>query len=401
MSIYTTNYENYSQSQLTALFSSETWKTLSFSQRISACQEIENRYAVENNVHPCIITYQPMDGACYGWQSGNTICLNSYLLQDGQFCTNFKDSTGNTQSIRTNVLAPGWNTLDTVYHEGTHGIQEQAGRMPSTYISPEMDDDLYRIQGIEKEAYASGQTKTLEAISDYETNVGHLDPERNEYIASVKADSFQAALIDASHNYNDPNIELTLQTVINDRESGFSPANTSESYEVINKLCDSYDIHSSMDVSSVANASPVHSPLDIQQSEYKNPGAEIQLNDNFLHTDFKCNMDNQLDDGLSDTNAAEISIKQAESISYEDGSEGFTTSNYSSEVFTDDGLNNFVSDNMVTEQDDGFTYSNVISDYGSSEQSYTTDGLDDCIDADFGFSSEDGISASNRLAYSK
>ena len=57
MSIYNTNYENYSQSQLTALFSSDTWNSLSFSQRLNACQEIENRYAAENNVHPCTITY--------------------------------------------------------------------------------------------------------------------------------------------------------------------------------------------------------------------------------------------------------------------------------------------------------------------------------------------------------
>ena len=119
MSIYNTNYENYSQSQLTALFSSDTWKSLSFSQRLNACQEVENRYAAENNVHPCTITYEPMNGKEYGWQNGNTICLNSYLLQDGQFCTTFKDSNGNIQSVRTNVLAPGWNTLETVFHKNT------------------------------------------------------------------------------------------------------------------------------------------------------------------------------------------------------------------------------------------------------------------------------------------
>lgn len=242
MRIYNTNYENFSQSQLTALFSSDSWKSLSFSQRLNACQEIENRYAAENNVQPCLVTYQPMNGACYGWQNDNTICLNSYLLQDGQFSTSFKDSAGNTQSIRTNVLAPGWNILDTVYHEGTHGIQEQTGKMPATYISPEMDGDLYRIQGIEKEAYANGQMKTLEALSNYEKESGHLDPERNEYIASIKADSFQAALIDASHNYNDPNIEQTLQTVINDRENALSRTNASESYEAISNLCDSYSV---------------------------------------------------------------------------------------------------------------------------------------------------------------
>lgn len=401
MSIYNTIYKNYPQAQLTALFSSETWKTLSFSQRINACQEIENRYAAENNVQPCMITHQPMNGACYGWQSGNTICLNTYLLQDGQFCTSFKDSAGNTQTVRTDVLAPGWNTLDTVYHEGTHGIQEQTGKVPSTYISPEMDGDLYRIQGIEKEAYANGQMKALEALSNYEKEAGHLDPERNEYIASVKNDSFQAALIDASYNYNDPNIEQTLQTVISDRENGISRTNTSESYEAIYNLCDnSYGVHSSVDVAPAANASPVSSTLDTKP-EFENSGTEAQVDDGLLHTHQEVSTSNQLDDGLSDTNVTASAVDQTASISYEDGSEGFAASDHPAEVFTDDGLNNFASDSAPVEQDDGLSDANVMSDYGGSEQSHTADGLNDGPDADFGSSSEADVSASNGSDYSE
>ncbi len=395
MGIYNTNYENYSQSQLTALFSSDTWKSLSFSQRLNACQEVENRYAAENNVHPCTITYQPMNGACYGWQNGNTICLNSYLLQDGQFCTDYKDSYGNVQSIRTDVLAPGWNTLDTVFHEGTHGIQEQSGRMPSTYISPEMDGDLYRIQGIEKEAYANGQIRTLEALSNYEKEVGHMDPERSEYIASIKADSFQAALIDASQNYNDPNIEQTLQTVINDRENGISRTNTSESYDAINNLCDDYGIHSSADVSTVSSTQTM-------QPDSENSETEVQLDDGLSHTDHEASIAYQLDDGLLDSSTTETTTANtAETPSYEDGSEEFDTTYSSDETLNDDGFDNFTFDNATPEQDDGFSYSDTTSDYGSTEQSYISDGLDDSLGTDSVSSSDVDSTASNESGYSE
>lgn len=395
MSIYNTNYENYSQSQLTALFSSDTWKSLSFSQRLNACQEVENRYAAENNVHPCTITYRPMNGACYGWQNGNTICLNSYLLQDGQFCTNLEDSYGNVQSIRTDVLAPGWNTLDTVFHEGTHGIQEQLGRMPSTYISPEMEGDLYRIQGIEKEAYANGQMKTLEALSNYEKEVGHMDPERSEYIASVKADSFQAALIDASQNYNDSNIEQTLRTVINDRENGISRTNTSESYDAINNLCDDYGIHSSADVSTASSTQTI-------QPDSENSESEVQLDDGLSRTDHEASIAYQLDVGLLDSSTTETTTANtAETPLYEDGSEEFDTTYSSDEALNDDGFDNFTFDNATPEQDDGFSYSDTTSDYGSTEQSYISDGLDDSLGTDSIFSSDVDSAASNESDYSE
>ena len=400
MSIYNTNYEKYSQSQLTALFSSDTWGSLSFSQRINACQEIENRYAAENNVQPCLVTHQPMNGNYYGWQSGNTICLNSYLLQDGQFCTTFKDANGNSQTVRTNVLAPGWNTLETIYHEGTHGIQEQTGKTPSTYISSEMDSALYRIQGIEKEAYASGQTKTLEALSNYENKVGHLDAGHDEYISSVKADSFQSALIDASHNYNDPNIEQTLQDVITDRENGISRANASESYKAIYNLCDSYDIRSSLDLSSVVNTSTLYNTLD-NKTESINLQTETQQEDGLSYANQGISIENQLGDGLSDTNATESTNHQTETHSFEDGSIELTTSNYSDAVFTDDGMNNSEFDIISTDQDDGLLNSDAINDYGSSKQPYSTDGLDDSNGLSSDFYQGEVAFSSNESDYSE
>lgn len=235
-----TGYEAYSQVQLHGLFSSETWRGLCFADRINACQEVENRYAAANSVEPCTVAYQQMDGAAYGWQKGDTICLNSSLVKDGVFITTYMDENGASHQVRTEAMAPGWNVLDTVYHEGTHGIQEQTGVTPETYISPHMDGDLYRIQEIEKEAYAVGQAKTLEALSAVETATGQLDPERDAYFASVQADSFQAALGDAAVHYNDPNIEQVLNRVIADRDGHVVQASLSESYTAVSALCDAY-----------------------------------------------------------------------------------------------------------------------------------------------------------------
>lgn len=374
-----TIYENYSQQQLTALFSSDNWQSMSFTERMNACQEVENRYAAENNVQPCTVTHQPMNGACYGWQSGNTICLNTYLVADGQFCTQYTDQNGNIQTVRTDALAPGWNTLDTVYHEGTHGIQEQTGRMSSTYISPKMDGDLYRIQGIEKEAYAAGQSKTLDALSSYEKNAGHLDASRNEYLASVRSDSFQSALSEAAHKYNDPNIEQTLQTVINDRENNVIRENTTVSYDAINNLCDTYGIRSSMDITqetssehgidiSTENA-PSAPPIQEEQS------ASIEQDDGFTESSSASSENTASSADLPDGAEEESGHTEVSTASLDDGAEedsdysGFTT-----EILAD-GAEEDYQDTSMQNIDDRYSNTEATTDYGSYTQSYSDDGM--------------------------
>ena len=251
---YETRYDTLTQGQLNALFSSAQWSGLSFEERLDACQEVANRYAAEHDVEPCLITHHPMEGSAYGEQFGSTIRLNTYLVRDGQFCTHFTDENGNRVESRIDALAPSWNTLDTVYHEGTHGIQEQLGQIPGTYITPNMDWDLYRIQGVEKEAYAAGQSRTLQALADYEQATGKFDSARLDYFAAARNDSFQNALSDAARHYNDPNIEQTLAAVIQDREDNVVRSNTSESYQAIYDLCETYGIHSSADLSSSPEA---------------------------------------------------------------------------------------------------------------------------------------------------
>lgn len=237
-----TGFEQYPQAQLHALFSADTWDTLELAAKTRACQEVADRYAAQYGHAPCRVTHRSMEGAVYGYQSGSEIVLNSSLLAQGVFTTRYRDDRDNLRLVRTAVPAPGWQILDTVYHEGTHGLQRAQGRMPNTYIKPETEDSLYRIQGVEKEAFALGRSKTLQAISEAEAYIGARDASRDAYIECIRTDSFQGALQDAVLRYDDPSIEQTLQEVIADRDLGILPAESSKSYQSLRALCDGQDL---------------------------------------------------------------------------------------------------------------------------------------------------------------
>lgn len=366
---YETRYGTYSQGQLHALFSTEQWNGLTLSERLDACQEVTNRYAAEYNVEPCLVTHQPMEGNAYGEQSGKSICLNTYLVRDGQFCATFTDQNGNTCERVTNALAPGWNILDTVYHEGTHGIQTELDTMPSTYLPPDSDWNLYRIQGVEKQAYAMGQSRTLQALSDYEKSTGKLDATRGEYLASVRNDAFQTALNDAAQHYNDPNIEQTLATVIQDRENNLFRSNASPSYQAIYQLCDTYNLYSAADLSQHAQAlDTLAAGTEPTPSAHAQPSAEpvplsLDSEESTSH----------LEDGLS------LATPELSSLAFP-GDDGLTSSVGSATVLTgadyDDGSNAF-----------------DLSASGESAGIATDDGMtsDDGMGTDDGIASDDGM----------
>lgn len=349
---YETRYDTLTQGQLNALFSSAQWAGLSFEERLDACQEVANRYAAEHDVEPCLITHHPMEGSAYGEQFGSTIRLNTYLVRDGQFCTHFTDENGNRVESRIDALAPSWNTLDTVYHEGTHGIQTQLGQIPGTYITPNMDWELYRIQGIEKEAYAAGQSRTLQALADYEQATGKFDSARLDYFTAARNDSFPNALSDAARHYNDPNIEQTLAAVIQDREDNVVRSNASESYQAIYDLCETYGIHSSADLSSspeavstlAAGANPeAHAAAPPEETEAASEEAPAFAEDD-LATGAGEATGLSLADGLESDGTLELSGGEAD---YDDGAgevDAAPSAGESAGTIQDDGLDDGKSD---------------------------------------------------------
>ncbi len=222
-------------------FSSENWSQMNFGQRLQACRELENNYAAERGVQPCEVTYEYMDGGTYGYQSNGVITLNAYVLEEGNFHTLLRDDNNaiirdeNGVPMETTVPINGanWATMETVYHEGTHGVQEAEGRLSRTYIDSEADYSLYRIQACEREAFATGQFRTLEAIQNYQQSSGKLDAEAMNYTVNVKKNSYQRYFDDAAGRYHDARIDQTVDQYISDQDNGISPANPSESYVAV------------------------------------------------------------------------------------------------------------------------------------------------------------------------
>ena len=235
-----TRYAELGDTQLLGLFSTDRWGKLSFSEKLDACQEVES-YAAAHNCEPCTVRAEPMTGATFGYQNNHSICLNEGVVRDGVFLTEDVDENGATVLVPVDVRASNWQTLETVFHEGTHGIQESRGQMPGTYFGPESDYDIYRIQPCEKEAFQAGQENTLRAIAAVQAAEGKQDQNAADYLAAVKAASYEASLEAAARNYGDENIDVTLETLIQHREYGLTLQNPSESYKALGELLDRQD----------------------------------------------------------------------------------------------------------------------------------------------------------------
>ena len=230
-----TRYEYLDLVRLHQLFSTEKWDHLTPDEKTEACQEVVNRYAVENNTWACKVSLSEMEGSSYGYESRGCIVLNEHLVKDGQFISKDIDADGNIVYTPIKVDAANWNVLDTVYHEGTHGIQEAKGTLHRTYFNGSTDYSLYRIQSNEKEAYANGQFRTLQAIDSVQKLTGEKDAEAERYYQTVKAESFKPYLDRAVRDYNDSDIEKTLNQFIDDRDNGLVNSNPGESYLAVER----------------------------------------------------------------------------------------------------------------------------------------------------------------------
>ncbi len=279
--ILPTGFENYSRVELHSLFSSRNWENLPFHQRLRACQEVENRYAIENETSPCLVTYKQMEGPTCGVQINGTIYLNTSFLKEGVFISH--DPFVPTNVYETRVPAANWTMLDTIYHEGTHGIQEQQDRMFATYIESEMDYDLYRIQGVEKEAYEKGAKHTLAAIDEVERYTGNIDPQKETYLESIEAESYENSLNNAIRNYNDPDIENTLQEVIISKDFDYNRDNTSESFQRISEMYDDYQYRKYLESYNIQSNSKAFYAQDQETGKYK--ATEEMKDDPGIQTD--------------------------------------------------------------------------------------------------------------------
>ena len=252
---YPTKYASLDSPSLHCLFASDNWRNhMSYQDRLQACQEVENRLAQERGTLARAVIPKQMDGKTYGYQSGAYLVMNEHMLRDNAFPVSYKDENGTDVTHKVEIDAVSWQTLDTVYHEDWHGVQEDTNSptLMREYIDPTFsgDYDLYRIQGCEKEAFAAGNDRTLEALRTVQAQTGQCDPEQAAYLAAIRAESFDEALERAAAKYDDADIEQALAQVGEDRYSGVLTPDPSEAYQRIDSV---YDLQSHRQLQALIN----------------------------------------------------------------------------------------------------------------------------------------------------
>lgn len=229
---YPTRYASLSDSELKLVFSTENWARpeMSPQEKLEACQEVENRLAQADGTTPRAVISENMSGAACGYQAGPVIALNSNVLDAGVFKVEYLDEQGNTQVQLMPVAAPNWTTYDTVCHEHQHCVQIDQGRSQGqAYIDPSADYDLYRLQPDEREAFDMGISRTQSTLQHIEGVLEREDQNKEEYLASIQADSYESALERAQMHYQDEYIQQTVDSVIYDYRDGVSRSYNTQS----------------------------------------------------------------------------------------------------------------------------------------------------------------------------
>lgn len=203
-------------------FRASEWEKLSPENRLIACQSLENRLAAERGSAPRTLVAEPMKGGAFGYQQGDKIYINSYLLERNQFLT---------ENGYVDVPAAGWQIYDTVCHEDLHGMMEDTGKGQTfaTYIGPDQQYEIYRIQHDEKYAFAVGQDRTLTAVLEQKAIHG-LEDDMVEYKNIVKADRYQDWVANASEKFGISDIDHKLDQLVYDKENGIVPEHPSNDY---------------------------------------------------------------------------------------------------------------------------------------------------------------------------
>ena len=215
-----TRYQYLNDTQLHYHFVSYNWRSHTYEERYELCQELENRLAAQRGTQPRELVPEDMKGQAFGAQWHDKLYVNENILRNNQFVTEVKDpNTKQVTGVRfEDVDAPGWQMMDTIVHEDTHGMDEDNGEIQGpSYIAPKENYNLYRIQRSEKKAYETAEDYTLDAISNLET-AGITDSEAEDYRRMTG--QYDYYLEEAKFEFNDEHIDETLDQVIDEIETG-------------------------------------------------------------------------------------------------------------------------------------------------------------------------------------
>lgn len=228
-----TRFSNYSDVALYSMFRSDEWNRADgpyktpqqrMADRQEALQELGNRAARDYGSKPVPVNVQNISG--YGSYSpaSKNITVSRSLVESSAVM----DRNGGYHYRPDS----NFRSMSNVYHESWHAAQDQARQDPNLYIGDEQTRrdvianlsnyikstpataDLYRIQITEKQANEYAETKTMAAIRATEPYYGKDDT--LSYFSGSLTRTYDESLAAARINYNDPNIDKTLQTAIND-----------------------------------------------------------------------------------------------------------------------------------------------------------------------------------------
>ena len=223
MYTFRTRYSDLTDSQVNELFREETWSSLDPSRRLDALQELEVRTALACGNRPCEVRTEDMNGYLFGGYADDEIVLNRHLVEEGGFVTDF----GNGEVVFDRVDGLNAQMMDTIHHENYHAYQDQvihgeirhsdaaeaelwAANWPSEqYIDCNDPSGCYRIQSLERTAFAHGEACTKEAFAEIEAKYGQ-DHGYRDYLEDIQRYSYDDALDDAIDISGDEHIRDTL-----------------------------------------------------------------------------------------------------------------------------------------------------------------------------------------------
>ena len=221
MDKFSTRYSDLSNSEVNELYRSETWSRLTREEKLDALQELENRAAEGLGNKPCEVSLEQMNGAQKGYYQDGKIFINESLVEKGELRVQYDDGTTDTYQL----LSANAELMDTIHHENFHGYQMESidGRVEhnnadevelwsankDSYIGSELELPTYRIQPLEKSAYAHAEAQTKAAFGEIEAKYG-VDKGFQEYLKDIKEDTFENALAEAQELYGVDNIENAL-----------------------------------------------------------------------------------------------------------------------------------------------------------------------------------------------
>lgn len=236
---YKTGFSNLTDKQLYSFYTSEKWNELSSNAKTQLLQETANREtAAYGNTYSVEVKLANFTGALYGTQNGQTVTLNSNMVEDGKL-----RGEREGKQVEIDMNDSNWKSLETVFHEVRHSWQNEVsaerikaeeglketfesnnftisdvdGKPGLQYMKGVNNFDMYRLNPTEADANIYAQNKTM-SIIDGLRNEGKTDASMEAYSNYIAKNGYDAKLAEMKSKYGedvDKQVEQVLKNFYN------------------------------------------------------------------------------------------------------------------------------------------------------------------------------------------